>query len=214
MASVGHLFKRGSDSPADGDPRWDLEVRPRRAVRFTRIVAAVIAVLFIVAGVLSSHSTTGVNFRGSDQIAIICFGLLRAGAVLLLTRPRVRVRPHGVVVRNILGDNEYRWPDIRGISMPDKKAWARLELAGDEYVPLLAIRVNDREHAAHAMDRFRELGAKYTAALGEDRAAQGDGTAQGAGEATQGGAGEATQGAGEATQGGAGAARCDGQQGS
>ncbi len=153
--------KRGSR-----DAGWDLEVRPHRAVRNSRIVAAVIAVLFIVAGVLSGRSSTGVNFRGADQVAVIVFGLLLAGAVLLLTRPRVRVGAHGVVVRNILGDNEFRWPDIRGVSIPDKKAWARLELAGDEYVPMLAIRMNDGERAARAMDRFRELGARYTAGQG------------------------------------------------
>jgi hypothetical protein len=149
-----------------GDTGWDLEVRPHRAVRNSRIVAAVIAVLFVLAGVLSNHSATGVNFRGADQVAVIVFGLLLAGAVLLLTRPRVRVGARGVVVRNILGDNEFRWPDIRGVSIPEKKAWARLELAGDEYVPMLAIRMNDGERAARAMDRFRELGAKYTAGQG------------------------------------------------
>ena len=146
-----------------GDTGWDLEVRPHRAVRNSRIVAAVIAVLFVLAGVLSNHSATGVNFRAADQVAVIVFGLLLAGAVLLLTRPRVRVGARGVVVRNILGDNEFRWSDIRGVSIPEKKAWARLELAGDEYVPMLAIRMNDGERAARAMDRFRELGAKYTA---------------------------------------------------
>ncbi|MBO0853350.1 MAG: PH domain-containing protein [Nocardia sp.] len=147
---------------AERSAQWDLDVRPRRAVRTSRIVAAVIAVLFTLAGVLSNHSATGVNFRGSDQVAIIVFGWLLAGAVLLLTRPRVRVGARGVIVRNVLGDSEFRWDDIRGISVPDKKAWARLELVGDEYVPMMALRVNDGEYAATALDRFRELGAKYT----------------------------------------------------
>ncbi|MBU3065191.1 PH domain-containing protein [Nocardia sp. NEAU-G5] len=146
------------------DTAWDLEVRPHRAVRNSRIIAAVIAILFIAAGVLSGDNSTGVNFRGADQAAVIVFGLLLAGAVLLLTRPRVRVGEQGVVVRNILGDTEFQWKDIRGIAIPDKKAWARLELVGDEYVPMLAIRMNDGDRAAKAMDRFRELGAKYTAA--------------------------------------------------
>lgn len=162
MPPVVHLFTRGPRPDAQA-PHWDLEVRPRRAVRVTRVVAALIAVLFTVAGVLSGNSATGVNFRGADQVAIICFGLLLAGAVLLLARPRVRVGPQGVVVRNILGDNEFGWADILGISIPDKKAWARLELVGDEYVPMMALRVNDKDYAARAMDRFRELGAKYTA---------------------------------------------------
>jgi hypothetical protein len=53
------------------------------------------------------------------------------------------------------------------VSFPDKKAWARLELAGDDYAPMLAIRAGDREYAAQALDRFRELGAKYTGAQGD-----------------------------------------------
>ncbi len=145
---------------------WDLEVRPRRAVLVSRIVAGVLAVLFILAGVLSGHSATGVNFRVDDQVAVIVFGLLLALAVLTLTRPRVRVGESGVVVRNVLGDNEFQWKDILGVSIPDKKAWARLELVGDEYMPMMAIRVNDGDRAAQAMDRFRELGARYTAAQG------------------------------------------------
>ncbi|WP_280317920.1 PH domain-containing protein [Nocardia wallacei] len=165
MSPVVRIWKRGPQPPEPeaAVPQWDLEVRPRRAVRTARIVAGVIAVLFTVAGIASAHSATGVNFRGADQVAVICFGWLLAGAVLLLTRPRVRVGAQGVSVRNILGDNMFEWKDIRGVTIPDKRAWARLELIGDEYVPMLAIRVNDKEHAAHAMERFRDLGAKYTA---------------------------------------------------
>lgn len=137
---------------------WDLEVRPRRAVRTAWVVAVVIAVLFTIAGALTRQP----DLPGIDQIAIAGVGWLIAAAVLLLTRPRVRVGATGVVVRNILSDTEFQWPVIRGVSIPDKKAWARLELVGDEYIPMLAFRVNDGEHAVRAMDQFRELGARYT----------------------------------------------------
>ncbi|WTL36458.1 PH domain-containing protein [Nocardia sp. NBC_01503] len=128
-----------------------------------RIVAALLALVFIIAGIFLRHGSTGVNFRLADQLGLAVFGLLLGGGVLLLTRPRVRVGKRGVVVRNILGDSEFRWQDIRGISFADKKSWARLELVHDEYVPMMAIRTNDKLRAASAMDRFRELGAKYTA---------------------------------------------------
>ncbi|MEC3953394.1 PH domain-containing protein [Nocardia sp. CDC153] len=147
--------------PAEGD--WDLEVRPHHAIVTVRIVAAVLAAIFIFGGIVLRHGSTGVNFRVSDQIGLALFGIVLAGAVLTLTRPRVRVGKRGVMVRNIVGDSEFQWKDIRGISFPDKKSWARLELAHDEYVPMMAIRSNDKMRAAEAMDRFRELGAKYTA---------------------------------------------------
>ncbi|MFI6166967.1 PH domain-containing protein [Nocardia sp. NPDC051052] len=138
-------------------------MRPRRAVRTARIVAAVIAVAFLAGGIWLRSGSTGVNFRVADQLAMIGIGLLIAAAVLLLTRPRVRVGATGVSVRNILGDSDFPWDTVRGVTFPDKKAWARLELVNDDYVPMLAIRSNDKEHAAQAMDKLRELGAKYTA---------------------------------------------------
>ncbi len=138
-------------------------MRPRRAVRTAWIVAVLLAAFFIVGGILLRTGSTGVEFRLADQIAMIGIGLIAAAAVLLLTRPRLRAGARGVSVRNILGDNEFPWEYIRGVSFPDRKSWARLELVDDDYVPLLAIRSNDKRYAAAALDRLRELGAKYTA---------------------------------------------------
>ncbi|MEU8899712.1 PH domain-containing protein [Nocardia sp. NPDC048505] len=143
-------------------PEWELEVRPRRAVRTAWICAIIVIVVFAIGGIWLRSGSTGVNFRLVDQFAMIGVGLLIAAGILSLTRPRLRVGPRGVAVRNILGENTFGWQHVRGVSFPDRKSWARLELADDEYVPLLAIRSNDKAHAARAMDRFRELGAKYT----------------------------------------------------
>ncbi|MEU2252381.1 PH domain-containing protein [Nocardia xishanensis] len=162
---VVRIWRRNDGArPAGGaaDADWDLEVRPRRAVLTARIVAALIVAVFAVGGIWLRSGSTGVNFRLADQLAMIAIGLLGAGAVLMLTRPRLRVGPRGVSVRNILGDTLFGWEHIRGVSFPDRKSWARLELVDDDYVPLLAIRSNDKAHAAQAMDRLRELGAKYT----------------------------------------------------
>ncbi|MFE3544582.1 PH domain-containing protein [Nocardia sp. NPDC059177] len=156
---VVRTWRRGAPEPAAD---WDFEVRPRRAIRTAVIAAIVILVAFTAGGLLLRTGSTGVNFRFADQVAMILIGVLGAGAVLLLTRPRVRVGKRGVSVRNILGDHEYPWAYIRGASFPDRKSWARLELADDDYVPMLAIRSNDKVHAADAIERLRELGARYT----------------------------------------------------
>ncbi|NUP25920.1 MAG: PH domain-containing protein, partial [Nocardia sp.] len=126
-------------------------------------VAAVLLVAFVLFGIFLRSGYTGVNFRVVDQFAMAAIGFFGAAAVLLLTRPRVRAGRNGVVIRNVLGDNEFEWKHIRGVSFPDRKAWARLELVNDDYVPMLAVRSNDGDHAAAALDRLRELGAKYTA---------------------------------------------------
>lgn len=137
-------------------------MRPRRAVRTAVVVATVILVAFVAAGLLLRVGSSGVNFRVADQVAMILIGVLGAGTVLLLTRPRVRAGAQGVTVRNILGDRVYPWAYIRGVAFPDRKSWARLELTDDDYVPMLAIRSNDKAHAADAIERLRALGARYS----------------------------------------------------
>ncbi|MFD6222841.1 PH domain-containing protein [Nocardia asteroides] len=157
---VVRTWRRGPQS-SDPGSTWEFEVRPRRAIRTAVVVAVLILVFFTAGGVLLRTGSTGVNFRVADQVAMILIGVLGAAAVLLLTRPRVRAGVAGVAVRNILGEHEYPWAYIRGASFPDRKSWARLELADDDYVPMLAIRSNDRAHAADAIERLRDLGARY-----------------------------------------------------
>lgn len=156
------IWRRGAASGSQAS-EWELEVRPRRSRRTAVIVAGILLVAFVLFGIFLRSGYTGVNFRVVDQFAMASIGFFGAAAVLLLTRPRVRAGRRGVVVRNVLGDNEFEWKHIRGVSFPDRKAWARLELVNDDYVPMLAVRSNDGEHAAAALDRLRELGAKYTA---------------------------------------------------
>ncbi|WP_167660047.1 PH domain-containing protein [Nocardia mangyaensis] len=159
---VVRIWRRDAPSP-EPESAWDLEVRPRRAIRTAVVIAIVILVAFTAGGLLLLRAgSTGVNFRFADQVAVILIGVLGAGAVLMLTRPRVRVGAAGVAVRNILGEQLYPWDYVRGAAFPDRKSWARLELADDDYVPMLAIRSNDKVHAAEAMERLRALGAHYT----------------------------------------------------
>lgn len=162
---VVRIWRRGNGAGAgSAEPSpWEFEVRPRKARRTAVIVAVGLVVAFVLLGIFLRIEYTGVYFRLVDQFAMGAIGVFGAGAVLLLTRPRVRAGKQGVVVRNVLGDNEFSWEHIRGVSFPDRKAWARLELVNDDYVPMLAIRSNDGDHAAAALDRLRELGAKYTA---------------------------------------------------
>lgn len=140
---------------------WELEVRPRRSARIAAVVAGVLLVVFTVGGVLMRRRSTGVRFDVSDQIAVVVLGVILACGVLLLTRPRLKAGADGVVVRNLFGDKSIPWDLIRGLSFPDRKAWARIELPADEYVPVLALRAGDKERTVEAVERFRVLGARY-----------------------------------------------------
>ncbi|MXO40548.1 hypothetical protein C3469_18310 [Mycobacterium kansasii] len=105
--------------------------------------------------------TTGVVLRTADQVAMGALGLIFAGAVLLLTRPRLRVGAAGLSVRNILGYKLIHWNDVVAVSFPSGSRWARIDLPDDEYIPVMAIQAVDKERAVAAMDTVRTLLARY-----------------------------------------------------
>ncbi|KAA0023541.1 PH domain-containing protein [Antrihabitans cavernicola] len=144
---------------------YELDVRSRKTARFALGIAVFLIVVFTVSAVLLRGTGTGVYFRPSDQVAMVFLGLLLAGGVSLLARPRLRADAAGVRVRNAFSEKTLDWSVVRGLTFPDGAAWARIELPDDEYVPVLAIQANDRERAVDAVRRFRALGAKYSTAV-------------------------------------------------
>jgi hypothetical protein len=140
---------------------WQFVSRPRKSSRYAIGVAILMVVLHVTFAILLRGDSTGVYFRLADQVAFVGIGCLLAGAVLLLTRPRLRVGPRGIAVRNVLGERIVDWDLYEGLSFPDGAAWARIELPDDEYVPVMAIQSNDRDYAVDAVHRFRDLVSEY-----------------------------------------------------
>lgn len=133
------------------------QTRPRRVRVLAVIGAAVLLGTFVVVAVLLKQMPTGVYFYTSDQIAMVGLGMLLATGALLFARPRVRVTPAGVEVRNMLGTRTYEWDLVEQVSFPDGSAWARLELPDDEYVPVLAVQAIDGDRTVTAMRELRRL---------------------------------------------------------
>jgi len=145
-------------SSADG---WDVELRPHLTPLFAYGAAFVIAAAHIAVGVLLKIKSSGVIFQTADQVAMAVLGLVIAGAVLLFARPRLRVGPSGLSVRNLLGDKLVPWRSVVGVSFPGGSRWARIDLPDDEYIPVMAIQAVDKERAVDAMDIVRDLLARY-----------------------------------------------------
>ncbi len=132
-------------------------VRPTRVRLFAGLIAGFLLAAFVVVAVLLKDSNTGVYFKTSDQVAMIGIGFFLALAALWITWPRVRADADGIEVRNLLGTRRFPWTLIRHVSFPDGAWWARLELPGDEYVPMLAIQAIDGDRAVAAMRELRRL---------------------------------------------------------
>lgn len=140
---------------------WDVTIRPRTLTIGACVVAVLIALAGIGAAIPLKHSTTGAYFRTADQVAIAGLAFVIAGGILLLTRPRVKVGPRGLLVRNLLQDKLVPWSDVVDITFPRGKRWARIDLDYDEYCPIVAIQAVDRERAVAAMDSVRALMDRY-----------------------------------------------------
>jgi hypothetical protein len=141
-----------------GEPAT-LVLRPRRAVISSVVGAVAVAVLFVVIAVLLETTPTGVYFRLADQVSIALIGLLIAGGLLLMARPRVRADAEGIEVRNVFVTRRLAWSDVVRVAFPDGASWARLELPDYEYLPVLALQATDRDRAVAGITRLRELHA-------------------------------------------------------
>lgn len=154
--------KTGSDRRGSVDAEWDMVYRPRRLVRIAIAVAVVVLAIHVIFGVLLTISDTGPeNIGASDQAAIMIIGVIIAAAVLLFTRPRLRVGPGGVSVRNLWSDRLFEWDRVRGLTYPDRGFGAQLLLPADEHIPVLAVQAGDGDRAVDAMERYRELETRY-----------------------------------------------------
>jgi len=140
---------------------WDLDVRPRLTPYYAYGAALVFVAAGVVLGLLLKIRSSGVIFQTADQVAFALLGVIMAGLVLLFARPRLRVGPAGVAVRNLFGYKLIPWSDIVGVSFPRGARWARVDLPDDEYIPVMAIQAVDKERAVEAMERVRGLLARY-----------------------------------------------------
>lgn len=132
-----------------------------RPVLLTRVcwgvAALVVAVFTVVAIALGSGPPGGAQFKLPDQIAMICLGLILAGAVLAFTRARVEADAYGVRVRNVLSEKTLPWQVVRSVRLDDGTPWASLELQDDDTVAMLGISANDGDAAVEAVLGLRAL---------------------------------------------------------
>ena len=140
---------------------WDVELRPHLTPKFVYAAAFVIVAVHVAVGILLKVRSSGVIFQTADQVAMAVLGVVIACVVLLFARPRLRVGPAGLSVRNLVGDRLIPWSEVVGVSFPAGSRWARIDLPDDEYFPVMAIQAVDKQRAVDAMDTVRSLLARY-----------------------------------------------------
>ncbi|TCK22790.1 PH domain-containing protein [Pseudonocardia endophytica] len=132
-------------------------LRPRLLLICAWVGAVAVLVIFAVVAYLMPAEDTGVIFRPADQVSMMVLGVLIAGGLLLMARPRVRADARGIEVRNIVTARWFGWDEVEGVAFPDGTSWARLDLPDDEYHPVLAVQAVDRGLAVDGIRRLRAL---------------------------------------------------------
>lgn len=144
-------------------PSEPVRFRPRRL----RVVAWCAAVVVTLAAVVLARvmpggtATAQTGFGTADRLALVGLGLLGAGALLWLTRPRVEADRTGVRVRNLLGEVALPWGVVRAVRFEPGASWATLELHDDDVVGVLAVQAVDKEYAVRAVRALRALHAAH-----------------------------------------------------
>ncbi|RIJ70883.1 PH domain-containing protein [Nakamurella silvestris] len=143
-----------------------LQIRPRK-ISIMAIVAAVAVVstmTFVGLTLVRDEGIMrqdGVYFRTADAVSMVLLGLLAAGGILLLARPRIRVDATGVRVRNVFSEKFVPWEIIERVAFPESSPWAQLILADDEYISVMAIQAMDKQRAVVSLKQVRDLQASY-----------------------------------------------------
>jgi Bacterial PH domain len=131
---------------------------PRRLRIICAVAAAVVVGVMVVVGLLLKSTATGVvNFRTSDQVAMIGLGVLLGAGILLLGRSRVDADADGVRVRNILGRHDLPWSVVKAVRFDRNSAWASLLLTNDDEIAVLAVQAGDKLRAVRAVEGMRAL---------------------------------------------------------
>lgn len=144
------------------DKPWELEVSSKRLRHFAWLVIVVVMAVHIFMGITVGIGYTGASITPIDQWGFVGVGVvLSIVAYIAFTRPRVRVNPDGVEVRNLIGTRFYPWTVIYGLTFPENARIARLELPEFEFVPMWAMQSADGERVVKAVSDFRVLEARY-----------------------------------------------------
>lgn len=124
--------------------------RPRniRVVAYG-LAAIVVATMVVLAAMLPP------DWRLQDRVGLVLLGLVGAGALHLLGRPRLVAADDGVTVVNGIRTYVLEWAEIVDIQMREGEPWPSVDLADGATLPVMGIQSNDGDLALRNLEDFR-----------------------------------------------------------
>ena len=135
-----------------------VRARPIVMSRVGYISAAVVLVAFVAVAIVMPHANAGAHFGVKDQAATAVIGLILAGLLFMLTRPRLEADLSSIRMRSFLGSwRTVPWDVVVAVEFPSNVRFARVRLPAEEAFALYAVQRVDREQAVEVMRRLRAL---------------------------------------------------------
>jgi Bacterial PH domain len=135
-----------------------VRARPVRMARIGYASSAFVLVSFVVVAIVMPHANAGAHFGVKDQAATAVVGLILAGLLFMLTRPRLEADLTSVRMRSFLGGwRTVPWDVVVAVEFPSNVRFARLRLPAEEGFALYAVQRMDREQSIAVMRQLRAL---------------------------------------------------------
>jgi Bacterial PH domain len=141
--------------PAAGPPSLPAVFRPRRARIVSLTLAAVVLALLTVVALVLPGGPRG--FHTPDRIGVFAVGVVVAGALWVMARPRLVAEDRGLTVVNLLRTRFLEWPEVIRVGFRRGDPWVLLDLADGETLAVMAIQANDGERAVQSVRALRAL---------------------------------------------------------
>jgi hypothetical protein len=138
-----------------------VEARPQRTALIANIAAGIVFVVFVVVALVMRTEAAGATFTWKDQLFTAVAGVVLAGGLHLIARPRLRADVDAVHLRGFAGNwRTIPWDVVVAVEFPRNVRFARLALPGDEALAIYAVQRADRDYAVGKMRALRELFAQ------------------------------------------------------
>lgn len=146
---------RSKEEPVDeavSTPEVPHTWRPRTVRMVAYGLGLLIVITFAVMAVILP-----LEWRTFDRALLVGFGVLVAGALHLLGRPRLSAEEDRVLVVNGIRTHVLSWQEILDIQMPEGEPWPCVDLSDGTSLPVMGIQSTDGEDARQAVADFRVM---------------------------------------------------------
>lgn len=147
---------RPGGGPEPGLPELPVTWRPGRTRAVVYGMATAVVVASAVVAVLLPDEG-GRTFGAADRAAFVGLGLVVAGLLTMLGRPKLVADADGLTVVNLVRSRRLSWPEVVHVNLRRGDPWPFLDLADGETLAVMGIQGSNGQRALVAVAQLRAL---------------------------------------------------------